>query len=380
MGAAGAVLADLMERVGPIGFDRFLEVALYGAGVGFYETGGAAGRSRGDFLTSPEVGPLFGAVLARALDTWWDEAGRPDPWTVVDAGAGPGTLAVAVRAAAPRCAPALRYLLVERSAAQRARHGEHLELAESTMSVPSSGEGPRFESHGSMPAGPLVGVVLANELLDNLPFRLLERGRDTWHEMAVGLGAGGEMVEVAVPAEGGPAAQSESLVPDAATGDRVPLQFEACSWLARTLGLVTQGRIVVIDYADTTASMARRGTSWLRTYRSHQRGSPPLVDPGDQDVTCEVAVDQLARVCPPDQDRSQAQFLAAHGIEELVEEGRRVWVERAHIGDLVAIRARSRVTEAEALCDPSGLGAFRVLEWVVSGVPPGPGEGSQPLP
>ena len=58
-------------------------------------------------------------------------------------------------------------------------------------------------------------------------------------------------------------------------------------------------------------------------------------------------------------------FVKRIGIAELVEEGRRLWQERAHLGDLTAIRARSRVTEADALCDPDGLGAFRVLEWVV---------------
>ena len=64
-----------------------------------------------------------------------------------------------------------------------------------------------------------------------------------------------------------------------------------------------------------------------------------------------------------DEDRSQADFLRAHGLDDLVAEGRRVWAERAHLGDLEALQARSRVSEAEALTDPTGLGAFRVLEW-----------------
>ena len=75
-----------------------------------------------------------------------------------------------------------------------------------------------------------------------------------------------------------------------------------------------------------------------------------------------VAVDQLPS---PTTDRSQADFLAAHGIGALVDEGRRIWAERAHLGDLEALRGRSRIAEAEALTDPAGLGAFRVLEWVV---------------
>ena len=63
---------------GPLRVDEFLERALYDPAAGFYGAGrGRAGR-RGDFLTSPEVGPLFGAVLARAIEGWWDEAGRPD--------------------------------------------------------------------------------------------------------------------------------------------------------------------------------------------------------------------------------------------------------------------------------------------------------------
>jgi len=84
-----------------------------------------------------------------------------------------------------------------------------------------------------------------------------------------------------------------------------------------------------------------------------------------QDITCEVAIDQLAAVREPDRVSAQAAFLRVHGIDLLVEEGRRVWRERAAVGDLEAVRARSRVRESEALLDPSGLGAFRVLEWLV---------------
>jgi SAM-dependent MidA family methyltransferase len=120
----------------------------------------------------------------------------------------------------------------------------------------------------------------------------------------------------------------------------------------------------MFDYADTTPSMARRpAVEWLRTYRRHARGEGPLVDPGSQDITAEVAIDQLAAVAAPDRDRRQAEWLTDHGIDALVEDGKRIWHERAHLGDLEAVRARSRVIEAEALRDPAGLGAFHVLEW-----------------
>ena len=86
----------------------------------------------------------------------------------------------------------------------------------------------------------------------------------------------------------------------------------------------------------------------------------PWVDVGSQDITCDVAVDQLVE---PDLVSTQAAFLRRHGIEELVAEGRREWERRASTGDLEALRARSRVREAEALLDPGGLGGFAVLEW-----------------
>jgi SAM-dependent MidA family methyltransferase len=209
--------------------------------------------------------------------------------------------------------------------------------------------------------------VLANELLDNLAFDLLEWGGGGWHEVRVGLDDGEGLIEVLAPRSAEiDDAMADALPGLAASHDgvRVPLQRQSAAWLRDALRVAAPGRVVVIDYADTTAHFAQRPWhEWLRTYRGHDRGDAPLVEPGRQDVTCEVAIDQLARVRTPVADRSQAEFLRAHGLDELVDEGRRVWHERAHLGDLAAMRARSRVREAESLVAPDGLGAFRVLEW-----------------
>jgi SAM-dependent MidA family methyltransferase len=365
---ARALVRDhIAAEGGPVPFSVAMEVALYDPGAGFYATGGRAGR-RGDFLTSPEVGPLFGAVVARALDTWWEDAGRPDLWTVVEAGAGPGTLARTVRAAAPRClaAGALRWILVERSAAQRQLHAPIVDRA--------AAEGGAVASQAAMPApGELEGpaVVLANELLDNLPFDLLECTEAGWAEVRVdassdGSLGGDRLVEALVPFDG----EVPAGAADAPLGARVPVQRAAAEWLRGALELAgthPSGRVVVLDYASTTAEMAARPIAdWLRTYRAHGRGAPPLEALGSQDITCEVAIDQLAEVSPPVSDASQADWLRQHGLDELVAEGRATWEERAAIGDLAAVRARSRITEAEALTDPSGLGAFRVLEWGIT--------------
>jgi hypothetical protein len=76
-----------------------------------------------------------------------------------------------------------------------------------------------------------------------------------------------------------------------------------------------------------------------------------------------VALDQLVRVRAPTAVRRQAEFLADHGIGALVDDARRRWHERAAVADLDSLAARSRVLEAEALLDPSGLGGFAAAEW-----------------
>jgi NADH dehydrogenase [ubiquinone] 1 alpha subcomplex assembly factor 7 len=271
---------------------------------------------------------------------------------VIECGAGRGTLARSVVAAEPRCRPALEYVMVERSARLRA----------------DQPTGAPFTSRALLPDTAVPGVVLANELLDNLPFDLLEWREDRWKQLRVGLDASGSLAFVAAEDAAAPPAGAATV------GARVPSQEHAGRWLVAAAATLTAGRLVAFDYADTTASMASRPWSdWVRTYRGHERGTSPLDAPGSQDITCEVAVDQLARVCPPYADRPQSEFLRAHGIDELVEEGRRAWVGRAHVGDLAALRARSRVREREALVDPAGLGAFRALEWVVAAGPHTPG-------
>ena len=97
--ASNDVRAAIDAANGSIPFREFMNIALYGAD-GFYTSGGHAGR-RGDFITSPEVGPLFGAVLTRMIDAEWHRQGEPSLFTVVDAGAGPGTLCRGILSAEP---------------------------------------------------------------------------------------------------------------------------------------------------------------------------------------------------------------------------------------------------------------------------------------
>jgi SAM-dependent MidA family methyltransferase len=314
-------------------------------------------------------------VVARALDEWWREQGSPDPFVVVDAGAGPGTLARSVLAARPECGAALRYVLVERASAQRTRHARHLPLEPPDEAFPGAVHeddapsppsiGPIAVSLAELPEQAVLGVVVANELLDNLAFALCERSADGWREVWVSVEEGA-LAELLVPARPTVGEIAGELAPEAELGARVPVALGAMAWLSDVLDRLGSGRLVVFDYMSASHELAARDwTEWLRTYAGHQRGVGPLERPGRQDITVQVPLDQLARVRAPASVTSQASFLALHGLEELVDEGRRLWNERAGTGDLAAMRARSRIREAEALTDPHGLGAFTVAQWVL---------------
>jgi len=299
-----------------------MERCLYHPADGFYASGrGIAGR-RGDFITSPEVGPLFGAVLARALDVWWHELGKPDPFPVIDLGTGPGTLLRALALSRPKCSKAWQLVGMDRA---------------NNVELPSDLEN---------------GVVLANELLDNVPFRIGRRASVGWEEVFVQDGA-----ETWAELEGAPPAFSGSELME--IGRPFPLHTAAAELMADVISR-SPARIVAFDYgALTTVELAQRG-GWLRTFRNHERGDDPYLAAGQWDITTDVALDQLP---PPTSVATQAAFLRAHGIQELVVEGKAHWLANAARPDLAAMRMRSRIGEAEALLDPGGLGSWLCVQW-----------------
>ena len=379
--ALAEVLAERIHREGPIPFDAFVETALYGDG-GFFDRGRGAGRSARDFITSPEVGRLYGALLARAIDRWWVELGRPDPFLVVDAGAGRGRLAADVIAASPESASAMRFVLVERSAELREVQRELLALEpvedalgpairayddDDVVSVPVVGMGPIATSLADLPAVPYTGVVIANELLDNLPFRIAERTVDGWSEVRVGV-EGGEFVESLVPASSELIAEAELVARGARdVGARFPVPTGVRAWLHMCAETLHGGVLAVVDYFATASQIAERGQDgWLRTYREHERGTSAIDAPGSQDITIDLPTEYVVQVAERAgfavvSDMTQSDWLRKLGVDELVADAREQWQERAHIGDLEALGHRSRVVEADALLDPSGLGAHRVL-------------------
>jgi SAM-dependent MidA family methyltransferase len=236
---------------------------------------------------------------------------------------------------------ALKYVAVEVSEAQRALHPDFVDSVE------------------QFPDRTIQGVVLANELLDNLPFKLFVFDGE-WMEAFVGLGDDGKFVEVLRAVDVIPAILPKS----APLGSRAPIQTTASQWLLNVSQKLSRGRVLVFDYcSESTSEIAvTPWREWLRTYKDHDRGVHYLIEPGTQDITTQVMIDQLMEVVPELSVSHQSEWLLNLGIDELVSEGSSYWEQHKSAPDIAAMKMRSRLNEAQALTDRDGLGSFSVLE------------------
>lgn len=334
-----------------------MEVALYDEAQGFFARGrGPSGHS--DFVTSPETGSLFGLMVGHAIENLWREQGSPDEFAVIEAGAGSGQLCREVLRSEREISGAIKYVTVERSDVLRQLQAETLRNY------------PEVSVLATLPATPTNGVLIANELLDNLVFDLAEFTSDGWVEVRVALSAASapdnaapQFVEVLAPLEDARA----SLIPDFAAriGDRLPIQVGVVAWITRAAECIEDGWIILIDYAGGGEELARRG-GWLRTYRDHIRGADPLAYPGEADITTDVVLEPLRAAIVAagftiESETTQSEWLKRLGIEEEVAIGEAVWLAGAQRGDLEALIGRSRASEAAILTDSAGLGGFKVI-------------------
>ena len=317
-------------------FERFMGIALYDE-RGFF--GGETLRSEkaGDFLTSPEVSPLFGETLAVYVERVRDRIG--EPFQLVEVAAGSGSLLKPLLARADVVA-----LAVEVSPAARRSLAEFVEVSD------------------SLPKG-IRGIVMANELLDNLPMALAQKVDGQWRERWVG--AEDEDL-VFVDAE--PRAEVlEWLTAYAGPVDEggwVEVQLAARSWVCDVVEMLTAGSLLVIDYGETTENLrGRRRDGTLRTYRAHHLGPHPLDEPGETDITADVNFTALLDVSPDTALHRQDDFLVELGLRDRLSQLRKEELESARAGDeMERLRLRALKTEAETLLHPRGLGDFRVLE------------------
>jgi len=177
-------------------------------------------------------------------------------------------------------------------------------------------------------------------------------------EAFVAQASGGQFVEVL---------HTPDLIPSclpqtAPLGSRAPIQDAAVSWVQATLSKIEHGRLLMFDYCSTpTADIALTPwREWLRTYRDQSRGTHYLSDPGSQDITTQVMLDQLPTGFT---SSTQGEFLTKWGVNELVREGSNYWESMKHAPDVAAMKMRSRSTESRAITEGIGLGGLTCLEW-----------------
>lgn len=337
-------MLDLIASATPMPFDQFMEMALYGEG-GFFTSGPLRSAESGDFLTSPEVSPYFGRTLAKFVEA--EEARLETIVRIVDVGAGSGSLLEALGSVLSR-----QIAAVEKSPAAREAIEERIEAA----SV--------VETLDGVEGGDLV--VIANELVDNLPMAVAVRRDGGWNEHFVVSRHGALAVEER-RARADVVKWAEAFGGDAGEGELVEVQIEAGLWLQRTLRLVERGAVVVIDYGGTIEELAnRRQQGTIRTYRAHHLGPDPLASPGETDITADVNFTALMEVALAGgatvEYLRQDEFLSSLGLRQVLSDLRHQELELARSGQEVArLQVRSEHAGVETLLHPRGLGDFRVL-------------------
>jgi SAM-dependent MidA family methyltransferase len=348
------VIRAEIAAAGPVSFARFMVLALYHPTLGYYRSGKRRIGERGDYLTSPALGPLFGAIVGRQLAEVWERLDRPAAFDLVEIGADDARLTRDVLAWAARTnaafAGALRPLLVEPDPETRSRQARTL------AHLPAQ---PRWAaSLAEIAPASITGCVLSNELIDAFPVRLFVMQGGLPREVRVSADAARRLVEVEdeAPASGLPehVARLVAALPE---GARFEVNEDAPRWLGEVAAALGRGLVLTFDYgypaADLYASWRTAGT--LMAFYRHAVSADPLANVGEQDLTAHVDFTALALAGRAHGltlagFTSQREFLTALGIHEAV----------AAAGmDLAETLARRRAVVS--LMDPAGLGRVRVL-------------------
>lgn len=345
-----ALRAHLERRGGWIGFDEYLEQVLYAPGLGYYSAGAVKLGAAGDFITAPELSPLFGGCIARQCAPLLG-AGAD----LLELGAGSGALAeVLLTRLAELAALPGRYLILETSADLRERQRTRLQR------LPAELHG-RVQWLDGLPQRALRGVILANEVADALPFQCFAKRTDGFDELGVSLDHAGAPQWSARPASGKLRAElgriDASLVQRFATGYRGELCLRLEPWLAGLAAALESGAVLLFDYGLGRAELyhPQRSAGTLRCHFRHRAHDDPFLYPGLQDITAWVDFTRLAEAAAAADLEvagycTQAAFLLGGGID----------TELASAGD--ALERARLASEARALLLPGEMGeSFKAM-------------------
>ena len=321
-----AVSDKLMEQIrqtieqsgGRIPFDRFMELALYAPGLGYYVAGSRKFGEAGDFITAPEVSPLFAQCLARQARQILLALGGGD---ILEFGAGSGVLAADMLAELERLdALPENYMILDISPDLQQRQRQTL-----ARKVPDLLQRVSWLDH--LPRD-FSGLVVANELLDAMPVSRVRCGAEGLEECFVEADEQG-LKEVFAPAEsrGLVKAVSQIITATGGLGEGYvsEINLRQASWLSALASLMERGAVMLIDYGYTQTEYyhPQRSTGTLMCHYRHRAHPDPFCWVGLQDITSYVDF-SAAAVVGVDSGftlagyTTQAHFLLANGLDEMV--------------------------------------------------------------
>ena len=345
-----------IQQRGPITFAEFMELALYWPGWGYYAGGtGAAAPfgAAGDYYTSPFAHPAFGALLAIQLYQCWQLLDCPNPFALVELGAGNGLLCRDIRAAAAQLpggfGNALRYICIDRYSPPR------FELAGAGLGVA------RVMASG-LPLRGLCGVILSNELLDAFPVHQVRPEQGRLQEVYIAVDATGALVEIlGEPSTPALAARLGELDIRLAEGQTAEINLQLDNWAGEIAAALDAGFVLTIDYGRPAAELyasRRRPRGTLTTYYRHTQTDAPLQRIGRQDITAQVDFTSVVNAgrragLTPLGFVNQEQLLRNLGFDRF----------RRRLAALPLARAELAANRAGllALVNPDGMGNFKAL-------------------
>ncbi|MBD2114498.1 MULTISPECIES: class I SAM-dependent methyltransferase [Cyanophyceae] len=363
------VLCDRIHQSpqGHIPFAEFMELVLYHPQGGYYSTKDAILGFEGDFVTSAHLGHDFGELLAIQFAEMWEHLGRPNPFSLVEMGAGQGLIAAdalgALQNHFPDCFAALSYQIVEKSDLLRAAQERRLSGWTGRVS---------WLSLEDIPDDSITGCLFSNELVDALPVHQVVMTESGLQEIYVTLGDSPAcLLQEAVEAPSTPRLADyfafvgvDLADPQYAPGYRTEVHLAALDWIKTVAAKLHRGYVLTVDYGYPASRYYGRGRAQgtLQCYYQHAHHNDPYSHLGHQDITAHVnftALERQGEQCGLETvgATQQGMFLMALGLGDRLAALGQIQASDPTTVNL-AIQRRDKLHQ---LINPMGLGNFVVL-------------------
>ncbi|MDP4128854.1 MAG: SAM-dependent methyltransferase [Bacteroidota bacterium] len=277
------IIIERIQRDGPLSFHDYMEMCLYHPNAGYYTSEKNRIGETGDFYTSPHFSSLFGQMIAKQLEEMWEIMNKK-PFTIVEYGAGPGTLCRDILLSLKRndlLYQDLRYCIIEKSASMREREkkilSEKVSWHERIEDIPD-----------------LTGCIISNELIDNFPVHQVVMDQELM-EVFVDYGQG--FLETFKPAREELKNYFSELQVVLPPGFRTEVNLNALDWIRDIAASLKKGFVITIDYGHPSSILyneKRRGGT-LMCFHRHKMNNNPYLNIGEQDITTHINFSALAR-------------------------------------------------------------------------------------